>query len=212
MLEIKKIPNYRDERFSDFKITQGDKELNIVFGGTGDWCFYVNKINFIDEEQVVNFEITDENYELYSLFDILYNKIINCKLYKINEYDLERCTKEELEEKQIQYDEWNRELRENPPYNLIHDGIISWRHDDQIFEEANILNIYKEENKYRLEFILTSKELSHIIDVRFRTSGSRYQKFYMPFIDLYRSLQFYGTPNMEEYLCGKQYIKNNNKK
>ena len=36
MLEIKKIPNYRDERFSDFKITQGDKELNIVFGGTGD--------------------------------------------------------------------------------------------------------------------------------------------------------------------------------
>lgn len=207
MLEVKKIPNYLDKRQYDFKIIQDNKELNILFAGTGDLCFYVKKINFIDEIQIVNFEITDENYELYSLFDRLYNTIINCDIYKIDEFDSEFRDPEELEEKQIWYDEWNQELREHPPYNLIHDGIISWRHDDQIFEEANILNIYKEENKYRLEFILNSKEMSHLIDIRFRNSGSRYQPFNRVFMDLYMSLQFYGTPQMEEYLSQKKYVK-----
>lgn len=207
MLEVKKIKNYKDERIYDFKIIQDDKELNILFDGNGDLYFYVNKPNYEEQNQIVNFEITKENYELYDLFEKLYNTIINCEIYKINESDLEFKDAEEIEEKQLMYDEWNRELREYPPYNLIHDGIISWRHDDQIFEEANILNIHKEEDKYRLEFILNSKEMSHYIDIRFRNSGSRYQPFNRPFMDLYRALQLYGIPDMEEDLKQKKYIK-----
>lgn len=209
MLKIKKVMN--EYNIYDIKIINDEQEFNIVFGGNGDLYFFTNKINFQDEHQVVNFEITKENYELYSLFDILYHKIINCDIYKIDEYDLDRCTKEELEEKQIWYDEWNQELRDHPPYNLIHDGVISWCHDEQRLEEANVLNIYKEEDRYRLEFILRNTEFSPFIDIRFRNSGSRYEPFNMPFMELYQSLQAYDTEyhqiHIEEYLFQKTYQK-----
>ena len=66
---------------------------------------------------------------------------------------------------------------------------------------------YKEENKYRLEFILNSKEMSYHIDIRFRNSGSRYQPFNRVFMDLYMALQEYDS-RIEQ----KNYVKNNNKK
>lgn len=217
MLEIKKIPNYKDERVYDFKIIQDDKVLNIFFGGNGDLYFYANKINFDDEEQIVNFEITKENYELYYLFERLYNQIINSEIYRIVEIQLEFYDEDELEEKRKNYQEWNSELKRSSSYtDLVHNGVISWRHDEQIYEEANILNIYKEKEQYRLEFIPKSKELSHYIDIRFRNSGSRYHPFHLPFMELYQSLQEmdleYHQIHMEEYLYQKKYTKNNNKK
>lgn len=204
ILEVKKEKNYIDDRIYDIIIVQDENVLNISFGGDGDLYFLAELSNFEELNQIINFEITKENYELYTLFDKLYNTIINCNIYKINELDLEL---KDTEEKQLTYDKWNQELRKYQPYNLIQNGVISWRHDDQIFEEANTLNIYKEEDKYRLEFILKNEELySPCIDIRFRNSGSRYQPFNIPFMELYKSLQSY---NIED---NKQYTKNNNKK
>ena len=185
MLEIRKIEH---DRGIDYKIISNEQELNIMFNGDGDLYFSINRIDRLDEPKIVNFEITEEDNDLYNLFDILYNRVITCDIYKLNEFDLEFRKSEELEEKQIMYDEWNQELREYPPYNIIQNGIISWRHDEQLFEEANILNIYKEENKYRLEFISNDEDPQYI-EIRFRNSGSRYQPFNRVFMDLYNSLQ-----------------------
>ena len=166
MLEIRKIEH---DRGIDFKIISNEQELNIMFNGDGDLYFSINRIDRLGEPKIVNFEITEEDNDLYNLFDILYNRVITCDIYKLNEFDLEFRKSEELEEKQIMYDEWNQELREYPPYNIIQNGIISWRHDEQLFEEANILNIYKEENKYRLEFISNDEDPQYI-EIRFRNS------------------------------------------
>ena len=210
MIEIKK--NKNEMGLFDFEIINNEKKLNILYGGNGDLYFYVNKYNLNEKEQTVNFEITKENYILFSLFEELYNKIINCNIYKIDNVELEILDEDEIDEKINLYKNWNNELKRKSSYvNLVQNGVISWKHDEQIYEEANILNIYKEKEQYRLEFILNNKELSHYIDIRFRNSGSRYQPFNQPFMDLYNALQKYDLEyhqmHIEEYFYQKRLEK-----
>jgi len=206
MLKITKAKNEMNSY--DFKIESEENTLGIIFGGNGDLYFYVKKNND-EEKQIINFEITKENYVLYKLFESLYDQIINCDIYSLDEYELDFYDAEELEEKRIMHQEWNDDLKQSSVYkNLVKDGIISWRHDDQIYEQANILNIHKEDEKYRLEFVEQTEEWSIFLDVRFRNSGSRYSPFNMAFMDFYHELQKYDPEyhqiHMEEYLYQKR--------
>jgi len=205
MIKIEKIKNQNFPNIFDFKITNNGQKLNILFGGNGDLYFFVD----YKENKIVNFEITKENYFLYSLFEELFNTIINCKVHEIDEFKLNECeTIEELNELKKYYDEWNLDEKESYSYQtLVIDNHISYRHDDEYFDEANILYIYKENDKFRLEFILQNKKISHYIDVGIRNSGSRYIPFNQVFMKLYNSLQEY-NPNyhqihIEEYMYQK---------
>lgn len=210
MIKIEKVENQNFPNIFDFKITNNNKCLYILFGGNGDLYFYVNKK---DDIKKINFEITKENYFLYSLFEELFDRIINCKIHEIDEFQIEQCeTLEELNELLKYYEKWNLDEKESYSYQtLVIDNHISYRHDDECFEEANILNIYKEDNKFKLEFILQNKKMSHYIDVRIRNSGSRYIPFNQVFMKLYNSLQEY-DPNyqqihIEEYMYQKMLKK-----
>lgn len=208
MLKVHKIKN--EQGTYNFKIENEENALNIFFGGNGDLYFFVSKRNLLDEKQIVNFEITKENYVLYELFKQLYNQIIDCDIYKIDKLEeLEFYSQQEIVERIRMYKEWNDDLKKGFIYrDLVRNGVISWRNDEQIYEEANTLNIYKEEGKYRLEFILKNKELSHFIDIRFRNSGSRYTPFNISFMELYQCLQLYDPKyhqvHIEEYMYQKR--------
>ena len=210
MLEVKR---YKNERNSfDYYIKNEDNTFKILFGGNLDLYFCVNRKDDENNNEIINFEITKENYVLYSLFEQLYNKIINCDVHTIDDFELELYDEEEINAKINTYKELNEELKDSYAYkDLVKDNVISWRHDDQIYEEANILNIYKEEEKFRLEFILQTKEWSAFIDVRFRNSGSRYNPFHMIFMQFYNKLLEYDPENhqihIEEYLYQKKLTK-----
>jgi len=210
MLEIKR---YQDERNTfDYFIKNEENTFRIFFGGNLDLYFCVNRKDYENDNEIINFEITKENYVLYSLFEQLYDKIISCEIHTIDKFELEMYDKDEIIEKEYIYKELNKELKDSYVYkNLVKNNVISWRHDDQIYEEANILNIYKEEEKFRLEFILQSKEWSTFIDVRFRNSGSRYNPFNMVFMQFYNKLQEYDPEyhqiHIEEYLYQKKLTK-----
>jgi len=210
MLEIKR---YQDERNTfDYFIKNEENTFRIFFGGNLDLYFCVNRKDYENDNEIINFEITKENYVLYSLFEQLYDKIISCEIHTIDKFELEMYDKDEIIEKENIYKELNKELKDSYVYkNLVKNNVISWRHDDQIYEEANILNIYKEEEKFRLEFILQSKEWSTFIDVRFRNSGSRYNPFNMVFMQFYNKLQEYDPEyhqiHIEEYLYQKKLTK-----
>lgn len=210
MVEIKKRKS--EVGTYDIEIISDNGKLNILFGGNGDLYFFVPKIDYKNKNEIINFEITKENYELFTLFETLYNEVINCDVFRIDEDELDYYAEEEIEEKRQRHKEWNSELKTGYVYNnLVHDGVISWKHDDQIEEEANILNIYKENDKYRLEFVLRNTEMSFFIDVRFRNSGSRYQPFNISFMRFFNKLQQYDTEyhqiHIEEYMYQKQYQK-----
>lgn len=170
-------------------IYDSNKILTITFGGNLDLYWYLSSK---EKKEVDTFEITKENYFLYSLFDILYNDIVNCNLFKV--YDEELSFVNSIKELQKIYNrkkELNIIFSEYEEYKRLYNGeYICWYSDDDSIEDANYVKIIKDDDKYILEFFSSFKSntlwLSNTI--RFRNSGSRYMPFNMIFMEMYNSL------------------------
>ena len=170
-------------------IYDSNKILTITFGGNLDLYWYLSSK---EKKEVDTFEITKENYFLYSLFDILYNDIVNCNSFKV--YDEELSFVNSIKELQKIYNrkkELNIIFSEYEEYKRLYNGeYICWYSDDDSIEDANYVKIIKDDDKYILEFFSNFKSntlwLSNTI--RFRNSGSRYMPFNMIFMEMYNSL------------------------
>ena len=190
-------------------IYDSNKILTITFGGNLDLYWYLSSK---EKKEVDTFEITKENYFLYSLFDILYNDIVNCNLFKL--YDEELSFVNSIKELQKIYNrkkELNIIFSEYEEYKRLYNGeYICWYSDDDSIEDANYVKIIKDDDKYILEFFSNFKSntlwLSNTI--RFRNSGSRYMPFNMIFMEMYNSLctsdYDENQIHIEEYLYKKK--------
>lgn len=190
-------------------IYDSNKILTITFGGNLDLYWYSSSK---EKKEVDTFEITKENYFLYSLFDILYNDIVNCNLFKV--YDEELSFVNSIKELQKIYNrkkELNIIFSEYEEYKRLYNGeYICWYSDDDSIEDANYVKIIKDDYKYILEFFSNFKSntlwLSNTI--RFRNSGSRYMPFNMIFMEMYNSLctsdYDENQIHIEEYLYKKK--------
>ena len=190
-------------------IYDSNKILTITFLGNLDLYWYLSSK---EKKEVDTFEITKENYFLYSLFDILYNDIVNCNLFKV--YDEELSFVNSIKELQKIYNrkkELNIIFSEYEEYKRLYNGeYICWYSDDDSIEDANYVKIIKDDYKYILEFFSNFKSntlwLSNTI--RFRNSGSRYMPFNMIFMEMYNSLctsdYDENQIHIEEYLYKKK--------
>ena len=190
-------------------IYDSNKILTITFGGNLDLYWYLSSK---EKKEVDIFEITKENYFLYSLFDILHNDIVNCNLFKV--YDEELSFVNSIKELQKIYNrkkELNIIFSEYEEYKRLYNGeYICWYSDDDSIEDANYVKIIKDDDKYILEFFSNFKSntlwLSNTI--RFRNSGSRYMPFNMIFMEMYNSLctsdYDENQIHIEEYLYKKK--------
>ena len=190
-------------------IYDSNKILTITFGGNLDLYWYLSSK---EKKEVDIFEITKENYFLYSLFDILYNDIVNCNSFKV--YDEELSFVNSIKELQKIYNrkkELNIIFSEYEEYKRLYNGeYICWYSDDDSIEDANYVKIIKDDDKYILEFFSNFKSntlwLSNTI--RFRNSGSRYMPFNMIFMEMYNSLctsdYDENQIHIEEYLYKKK--------
>lgn len=190
-------------------IYNSNKILTITFGGNLDLYWYLKSE---EKREVDTFEITKENYFLYFLFDILYNDIVNCNLFKV--YDEELSFVNSIMELQKIYNrkkELNKIFSEYEEYKRLYNGeYICWYSDDDSIEDANYVKIIKDDDKYILEFFSNFKSntlwLSNTI--RFRNSGSRYMPFNMIFMEMYNSLctsdYDENQIHIEEYLYKKK--------
>ena len=194
---------YTIDIFDDKKI------LTITFGGNLD--LYWN-LTSEEKREVDTFEITKENYFLYSLFEILYNDIVNCNLFKV--YDEELSFANSSKELQMIYDrkkELNKRFSEYEEYKRLYNGkYICWYSDDDPIEDANYVKIIKKDDKYVLEFLSNKKASTLWLSnaIRFRNSGSRYMPFNMIFMEMYNSLctseYDENQIHIEEYLYKKK--------
>ncbi len=186
-MEVKRIK----DNYYKFQFIENDKVFNVFFGGNLDLYFELysckRKNNLVD-----TFEVTKENYQVYLLFDKLYESIKNHDIYKALSMD-----KEEKERAILENEELGKSLAYSSIYN---DGVISWYSDEKSEEEANLLEIFKEEDKYILKFSI--KEDNNAI--RFRNSRSRYKPFNLAFMDFFNDLINCDLEDrqihMEEYL------------
>ena len=192
-MEIKRKYNER-EKYYEFEFTKDNKHLEIFFGGNLDLYMTLGTDKNLPykENITIDFDITKEDYDIYEIFDTLYNDIINGNVF---------------DEKRL-----NRNIKDNYVYRDLvdKDNNITWISDDGPREVEDKLTISKLKDTYRLTFIRNDKDLDvgfkspYSIVVRFRNSGSWYDPFNVLFMKLFHKLQEldinYHQYHIEEYM------------
>ena len=194
-MEITREKN--SEGLYDYKFKCGDKTLWIFFGGNLYLYMILSDNTLLEEcvDKTITFDITKENYELFSIFEQLYNDILSCKPYG-----------EKIEDDSL----WFYETAYN---NLYKNDTITWASDDDPIDSADRMSINKiNDDLIRLTFKRTNlktelPKYGHGISIRFRNSGSRYDPFNCNFMTMYKDIQtidpIYHQMHIEELVYKK---------
>ena len=197
MVEIKKTKDV--EGYDRFKITTENGSFDIMFGGNLDlYWYYWPEENYKDWPLAKTFTISKENYFIYQKLDELYKNIKEQKPYQSKD-----------ENSSIVFDS-SKLINDSPKSqysykNLFQNDIIKWYSDDAPLEEASMLEIKSQEDKYIITFHQGKEDFGFpTYAIRFRNSGSRYEPYNFAFMNMYNSLSEY-DPNyhqihIEEYL------------
>ena len=204
MVEIKKTKDV--EGYDRFKITTENGSFDIMFGGNLDlYWYYWPEENYKDWPLAKTFTISKENYFIYQKLDELYKNIKEQKPYQSKD-----------ENSSIVFDS-SKLINDSPKSqysykNLFQNDIIKWYSDDAPLEEASMLEIKYQEDKYIITFHQGKEDFGFpTYAIRFRNSGSRYEPYNFAFMNMYNSLSEY-DPNyhqihIEEYLYKKKLQK-----
>lgn len=202
----------------DIHLVDENKTLSIVFAGTGDLHWIIRNTDCVELEEYAYdyFEITKENYQIYSLFEKLLYDIGTINIFG----DEEIKTSSDVKFQKMRERKYNMSH-----YNDLYDsddGTVTWVSDETGFEVANMVSIKKREDKFSIEFRTQpyiegyDREYNTLgmIGVRFRNSGSRYAPFNVIFMRMFRGLQEvddvsdYGHQmHIEEYVYQKSKVR-----
>ena len=223
-----KVVKYENEFGLIISFQELDKQVVISFGGNCDLYWTIRSKN---ENNHHDFIITKENYEVYRLFEELFDDIENIKIF--TDYDIPFYieTDEEKQEyyenrkKEMEYEKNKYKLFNHSNYNELFDkenNTITWYSDETNHEVANILKIKKEKESFKLSFYIQPhiKEYDrdfnspNYIPIRFRNSGSSYDPFNVIFMRMYQKIQHIDDINdyghqihIEEYLYNQNKTK-----
>ena len=214
-MEIKRVKN--SEGCYDYQLIDGSRKLDILFAGNLDLYMTLGSGKMIPDNTnvFINFDITKENYEIYSLFDAMYNEIVEGKVFIRDEADefIEDITGYKLDE---------FDYKDTYAYKELVDekGTIRWISDDGPRDVEDSVHIFRlNDDVIRLTFYRNDKPMdfgfkscSKIV-VRFRNSGSYYNPFNCVFMRMYQKLQdidpMYHQIHMEELEYVKKMKKDN---
>ena len=187
------------------------KFLDISFQGNLDLYFSFSSLEL---EKNNFFLITKDNYQVWRVFDKLYNDLMECNIYKFTEKDRERIWEwaflddsdyhEELKKEENWVRKTNRNLKERYEYqSLVNDGTITWKSDDYVEDIAPFFTIKREEGNYIInlgipevkrelnfdeQWMLNDYRFNHLIKVRLRNSGSKYDPLNVVFMQAFNEL------------------------
>ena len=201
-----------------------EKQFDVSFGGNLDLYWTIHSKN---ENDCHEFIITKENYEVYKLFEELFDDIENIKIYTEPTIPFYIETDEAKQEyiNELEYEKNKYRLYNHSNYNELFDkenNTITWYSDETNHEVANILKIKKEKESFRLEFSIQPYKEGYdrdfnslnYIPIRFRNSGSSYEPFNVIFMRMYEKMKqiddinVYGHQiHIEEYLYSQNKIK-----
>ena len=189
-MEIKREQGF--ENTYDYEFIEDNKTLEIKYAANLDLYMLLGDKTFIpdDKPYSIDFDITKGNYEIFRIFDTLYNEVITGDAlgpYEENEFNLE-----DEEPREHSY------FDDTYAYRLLVDenGVITWVSDEGQMEIEDSMKLYRlDEDTYRLTFIRNDKEYQfgfksacHIC-IRICNSGSRYQPFNCAFMRMYQKIQ-----------------------
>ncbi len=92
-----------------------NKKLVIQFMNNGDLYWVISDKS---NSNIKIFEITKEDYQIYELFELLYNDIKVKNIYNVYE-EIKKCTsKEQLQKVYRKYEEHNKYIKEYDDLNI----------------------------------------------------------------------------------------------
>ena len=172
----------------DIRLEESEnKRLDIIFGGTGDiyWIYDNLEVPDLEEDPMYDtFIISKKDYDIYKIFDELYEDLINGNIYHPEKlpsfYLIDNPNAQEIENKRCI--ESNKRIKDSSRYKkLVNNGIITWYSDEEYKDNAEILRISKKADFILLEFIRQTKRdeqgqirLPGLYYIRFRLDGSTY--------------------------------------
>lgn len=170
----------------DFEIINNNKKLRIFFAGNLDLYMQLSNGELISSEDntILDFDITKENYDIYSIFDSLYKSIINGEPFS-DDLDL------------LEYSNYIDYKNRYEYKNLVDKDLnINWISDDGPTESEDMIRVsVLDEDTYRLLFFRNNIPLDigiknpFGITIRFRNSGSKYEPFNCVFMQMFHKLQ-----------------------
>lgn len=197
----------------DICIKEDDNHnLSLIWGGNGDLYWIYDNLECIDvkdDPMYDSFCITKKDYAIYSLFEELYNDLMNCRIYLPEQHmntNIEDLTPEEREEVEkhnalaIEHAaSENEDIRRSWRYQLLTENkVITWYSDEEQRNTAEIVRISKQEDSILIEFIRQSTKddlgdtrLPGYYSIRFRTSGSTYTPCDLVFTRHFLKMQEY---------------------
>ena len=202
-----KVVKQESEFGLDTFFKEEKKYLAITYMGNLDLYWSIHSVDVNKDNEFI---ITNENYEVYKLFNQLFNDIRNINIFN----------KEESDEHKEMY-----RLYSKSNYNELYNentNTITWYSDETAREVANILKIKKEDGTFKIQFYIQphiseyGKDFHslHYIPIRFRNSGSRYDPFNVVFMRMYSNMKEIDDVNdyghqihIEEYLYDKNKVK-----
>ncbi len=162
-------------------LTEDNNLLKIQLMNNGDLYW---KIDDNKDSKIKLFEIKKKDYQVYELFEILYNDIKNKNIYNIyNEINM--CTSKE----QIQkvYNSYEQEKNYICDYEDINSDLsITWVSDNNYYNISNFVTILKGDDKFILIFNLRDYQSRNVI--QFSNSCSRYKPYNICFMKHFRNL------------------------
>lgn len=188
---------------TDMVVLEDDKKkLAIQFMNNGDLYWVIG-----DNSNIKIFEITKEDYQIYELFELLYNYIKVKNIYNVYE-EIKKCISKELLHKVYQkYEEYNKYIKEYGDLNST--DSITWVSDNNNYDIANKVTILKEEDRYILVFNLRDYQSRN--SIRFSNSGSKYNPYNRCFMKHFKNLYNLEIDkeqiNIEEYMYLKKVKK-----
>ena len=184
------------------------KSLGLVWGGNGDLYWLLDNLEEIDvkdDPMYDSFCITKEDYALYSMFEELYEDLMQGRIYLPEQHmntniedlteEVERFNAYEIEHAASE----NEDIKQSRRYQLLTaDNVVTWYSDEEQRSHAEIVRISKQEDSILLEFIRQTKKddqgqtrLPGYYSIRFRTSGSTYTPCDLVFTRQFLKMQEY---------------------
>ena len=173
MLVMRRKENWDDNYNITIETEEGMFTIFCSRNGDLEWCVsYVGQR--LDIPSKYTFFITKENMYLYDSFDRLYTAVKENKPF----------SNSILENEKRDVQSFNNTL-------FINDR-IEWHSDGFEYDEASILTISKENERYKVEFELSPRRnLFSTLSVSIWNSNSRYYPYNTTFMNMYNELLEY---------------------
>ncbi len=192
MIKVEKIGNGISP---DIRISDETKSFMIARNNLPDLCWYP-EINHFKNDSDITFTIREDDGNIFTLFNKLYQDVIEGNIFPLKEEDIRNKSPEAIKKLKLEKKKERAQYQEDAKISgLVTNGVISWHSEDyDPYNLASVLTI----SKINGEIVITFKKNKNNFEnpfsmstynVRITESGSMYYLFFVIFVNFRRQLQ-----------------------